>query len=480
MAILRQSQKDVSQILERSQDALKERTFFGQTPLHLSYNWPIGIQLLFYHGAQAIIDLTDEYATPAYTYASTLDSSDCLKLLLEADCCLFPSEPNKPEMRTTKAFDTALSRGCAEIGERIIESLSNRRARLTSLVMEKMMPNEAEEFIVNGTVRDGRSHDAYLSLIARGCIVPEALAGPTDGQSVYHTYHLSPQSAQALYNAGFHDVDLFNNDGLTPLMTLPPSSLEEIMGRSYWLLEHGAELRSKPKTDPGSKWNSHLTAAHFLATRLGREYSNFAYRHWCSTLDEAVDHLPTLLFSFSEADNCSCGCSRKGCTPATILFKVFFRCSKSIDGLNVKRSPVQWLVDHIPLTEDIWCGLSSSIMRSFTFEALELKHTCCKYKFWEEGSYELQLRDEEDITEIREEDRFNLQQLEKLVQEFETKFSQSTESLLEFLIGYWSGRMKEILEAVGSVDEADLKEIEEIGVVLDRRDEIVVVRSGNI
>jgi hypothetical protein len=76
--------------------------------------------------------------------------------------------------------------------------------------------------------------------------------------------------------------------------------------------------------------------------------------------------------------------------------------------------------------------------------------------------------------EIKEEDRFGLQQLEELVQEFETKLSASTVSISTFLTGYWSERMKEIWEAVENVDEAYLKEVEEIGVVLDCRAEILI------
>jgi ankyrin repeat protein len=119
MAIIRRNQEEVTRILETSPHSVKERNVFGQTPLHLSCSWAIGVQLLLNNGGRAIIDIMDEYGMSALFNAIEFDSLDCVGLLLEADCCLFPSEPKNPALRTLEVLFKALLRASTRVEERI-------------------------------------------------------------------------------------------------------------------------------------------------------------------------------------------------------------------------------------------------------------------------------------------------------------------------------------------------------------------------
>lgn len=71
----------------------------------------------------------------------------------------------------------------------------------------------------------------------------------------------------------------------------------------------------------------------------------------------------------------------------------------------------------------------------------------------------------DDISEVQEEERFLIDQLEQLVSEFELKYKELCVSLPEFLRGYWAERMEEVLTEVFDEDEAHA--MEEAGVVVD-------------
>lgn len=63
------------------------------------------------------------------------------------------------------------------------------------------------------------------------------------------------------------------------------------------------------------------------------------------------------------------------------------------------------------------------------------------------------MKDEQELKRIRDEDRHLYCELEKLVSEFENKFSQLGLPIIEFLESYWHGRMVEYLSKPGSYDD---------------------------
>jgi hypothetical protein len=423
MAVIRRSQKDVSRILARYPSSLTERNVVGQAPLHLSCGWPLGTKLLLDAGAQDIVNVMDDFGWPTFVYACHFSCLQCLELLLEADCSLFPPSPCEESSSNLECFSQALRKGSWDTGRRLIQSLSERRESLKALALDNLLFEEIQKLnLCDGKILDERSHYVYAALKASRISIPEALAVPFAQTSVYHPWHLSPAWAELFYNRGFHDVEIFNEEGLTPLMLSSYSFYDDHdadypFGLGSWLLSRGANLYATPKVPQKGTTNPHSTAA--LATRVGQAFGHGAFSNCCSEVDPKVRGLPKLLCSISRFDNCICGCSSRGCFPATMMFKKFYRRRPTGFGYFKYLSPIRWVTHHLPPTNESWCWLSTEAIRFLTFDALDIRHTCCTWHW--NGC--IHVRDEEEAEEIREEGWFRLQLLEELVTEFVTKYA---------------------------------------------------------
>ena len=458
MALIRRSEKDVRRILANVPSALTERNVVGQTPLHISYGWPLGMKLLLDAGAQDIIDCMDNFEAPAFVYASEFHCLESLELLLEAECSFFPLYSSREQSRDSFGFDFALHLGSQDIGKRLVQSLTDRRERLKALALENLPFKEAVKFnLCSNTILDEKSYDVYAALQASAVNVPESLAVPSMQTCVYHMCRLSPEWAEQLYERGFHAIDAFDGLGLTPLMNCDSNDL----GLECWLLSHGADLYATPNASQRSDMDPDATAAHYLGSKLGDLFRYHTFPGRRSKLDPKARDLAKLLCSIFKPDTCSCGCSSRGCHPATMMFKGF-GCRLNTHR-NIKHlSLIGQIMHHIPLLDEARCWLPGEAIRFFTFDALGIRHTCCylgEIGFWQE--------EEEEREELREEDRFRLQLLEELVAEFEEKYTELEVGLVEFFEGYWLQRMTEVLNEPAQADEEDIRRLKDIGIVLN-------------
>ncbi|ERF73404.1 hypothetical protein EPUS_08547 [Endocarpon pusillum Z07020] len=464
MALIRRSEKDVRRILAKVPSALTERNAVGQTPLHISCGWPLGIKLLLDAGAQDIIDCTDNIGPryPAFVYASEFSCLESLELLLEAECSFFPLCSIGGQNRYSCSFDFALLSGSQDAGSRLIQSLTDRRERLKALALDNLPFEETAKFnLCSNTILDEKSYDIYAALQANAVNVPESLAVPSARISVYHMYFLSPGLAEEMYKRGFHDIDAYDGHGLTPLMSHHSTDL----CLEFWLLSHGADLHATPNVLRRSNMNLDATAAHYLGAKIAHQFISYDLDSRCSKLDSKVHDLANLLCSIFEPDICLCGCSSRGCHPATMMFKEFVW-RLDMDGSIKHLSWIGQIMRQTSLIDDAPCWLPGEAIRVFTFDALSIRHTCCRY----DGLW-ICLREEEEREELREEDRFRLQLLEELVAEFEEKYTELEVGLVEFFEGYWLTRMTAVLYEGATLtdrDEEEVRRIEAIGVILDR------------
>ena len=110
------------------------------------------------------------------------------------------------------------------------------------------------------------------------------------------------------------------------------------------------------------------------------------------------------------------------------------------------------------------------IVRSLTFSALGLTHTCCEYEdYYTLGHYPLPMvwmKSIEEIEEIQAEERYLLEKLDSLVDEFMAKFSKQDVSLEKFLKNCWWNRICEIYqeEKNANVSGEERAAIQEVGV----------------
>ncbi|THV50212.1 hypothetical protein BGAL_0160g00150 [Botrytis galanthina] len=106
-AILQRSEDRMLQILANFPDSAYERNTMGQTPLHLSSDWPIGLSHLLRIGGQSLINKQDCMGYLPVAYASYSKSLPAVQLLLNADSPLhsFRADTNNDTLKDIKGAD---------------------------------------------------------------------------------------------------------------------------------------------------------------------------------------------------------------------------------------------------------------------------------------------------------------------------------------------------------------------------------------
>jgi len=89
LAVVRKLETEVLRILTSNPDAISEKNDRGQSPLHLSCNWPRGTSLLLQFGGTKIINRPDDLNLLPLYYACTVGCVETVRLLLEADSAFF-------------------------------------------------------------------------------------------------------------------------------------------------------------------------------------------------------------------------------------------------------------------------------------------------------------------------------------------------------------------------------------------------------
>ena len=109
-----------------------------------------------------------------------------------------------------------------------------------------------------------------------------------------------------------------------------------------------------------------------------------------------------------------------------------------------------------------------SIIRLFTFEALGLRHTCCRElnEFISEEFYACYILDEEEAQNIRDEDRLSYRQFEKLVKKLNALFDTLELPIIDFLHGPWHKIMTQILSRRDPYNEEHIMETRKLGIFL--------------
>ncbi|KAL8911372.1 MAG: hypothetical protein Q9172_007683 [Xanthocarpia lactea] len=287
--------------------------------------------------------------------------------------------------------------------------------------------------------------------------------------TVYHRPHLTVKIANVLWEAGFREVDLLDDDDRTPLMMLgypdplnQDYNIREVTEFAFWLYHKGALLYrpcrvalqpdSEHVGDTASR--SERRAVHFLAAAFKRPF-DYPIIERVQNEDTDIDDLSLesrqicqKVLQDDSSDNCLCACSRHGCIPATYFLKCIssipFR-SNEFEHAAWRR--IRWLFKNVP-SKNFPVPVSREIIRLKTFEKLGLRHTCCCY---ESGKYPYHMCgvfktiEPAEADEIRDEDRDGIQLLESLLPEFEEKLGD--EDIKSFIDGYWTTRMKEVLAA---------------------------------
>lgn len=483
-AILRRSEKDIERILQKSPQSIYEQDSKGQSPLHLSWNWPTGITLLLHYGGRAILDRPNNGGVLPLSYSCRDNCLEAVKLMLEADSALYRVSGVSSQYVDFGVFERAIETRCTdEIINHLEIAFEDRRARLYTLATSNLSRQELEELeITDDRLLDEKAYKVYVALREREIPVSPALYTPPWGQeTVFHDEHLSPARGESLYRRGFLDVDGISYSGLTPLMHMGSwfrIALKSALQRVSWLISKGA--------DPGRRfdqsiWSSNdpsITAAHYICSWIGKAvYSNWETVHaeinrtWLfGYLEELEDESQSVLGQLvctQLYDDCRCACSSHGCSPALMMLKG--TTSENIyyghpTSFRRRIWVIDWLNNVLSHHHEAWKRVSRDFIRYETFEKLALTHTCCKRRV---QVYSLLYdMDKTEREEIRDEERLMISKLDALVSEFEEKYVELGVSLPDFLDGHWKTRMEEVEREEEPLDDGEIAKIRDLGVVI--------------
>ncbi|KAL4892940.1 hypothetical protein BDV59DRAFT_179061 [Aspergillus ambiguus] len=386
----------------------------------------------------------------------------------------------KPLLKSGCKFDAFDIFSCRSKTVRLllIEELVRRRRKLWDLAQSYLPPEKLEEFAIQkDAIIDAQASKLHVELLTQKWeIDPPSPSVYIDGcQSIYHCRAAFPEASEELYRVGFRDIDSRDSHGYTPLMLFssPPStrivSFRKDIEMLIWLVSKGANLTKRlPR--------SNAVVAHRISSVIVEDVfrtiwsdCRFGTKTWPVLEALITRHKDTVYIVPSVRDYCICACSPGGCTTFSVaLRKVTRKITYNFHDLALgERSSLFRRVQQLLLQ---WTesrpGINQAIIRFLTFEALQLRHTCCTEIdelpdcLWRDG------RDVVEIENIQEEDRQGIHELEQLVTEFDIQFNRLGLPIAEFLDHHWYTRMVEFLSNRGPYDEEYHQQTRNLGVFL--------------
>ncbi|KAF1960005.1 hypothetical protein CC80DRAFT_590342 [Byssothecium circinans] len=297
------------------------------------------------------------------------------------------------------------------------------------------------------------------------------------------SYIVALDAAQALFDAGFKNLDINNPHTGTPLWI--HASNADIRESNYfevleWFIAHGAKLDAVHpvwKTMP-----VHLIAekAALLALRDSDAIALTMMDYLFPTEETATgttsctrDFLHTI-FGTGQTDGCVCLCTPHGCNVISSALKVAHHQTHSIaqtDVLYRLKKTLRTIVELIPsaLMAETW--VCSSIVRGMTFEALDLTHTCHEHnhrihhpmtRVSPNNPYSTK-----EILDIQFVEQQDIILFEDLLDEFYLAWKDWEGSVTDFVDGYWTARMEEVLEERNSCERIEeVERLAEVGVLV--------------
>ncbi|CAG8366887.1 unnamed protein product [Penicillium salamii] len=421
--------------------------------LEWAFDWPEGMEVLLEFGADA------KYHFRSLAYPGMGRHSSAALLLREG--CLIAK------------YDLDESVSCDDGGERVrllVNELAARRRRLRKLA-EDSLPWASISQYGGDRILDGRDCLKVLELLVEHKISfphsfttqVEKFLMVSDAETVYHRLR-KKQCAEALYQAGFLDTDMLDSKGNSPLSSLSVcyDSLSDFIEMVEWHVSNGADLNRR------LPW-ANESASHLLASQMIK----------CVGSDQEADHpfhmagaentLRGFIAMSNEffaptriPDGCNCPCSPDGCTTISVILREFtfyerFCCRKCVRGVFEELE--EW-------DQSYWKE-PQTFIRSLTFNALDLNHTCFSYtKKGSVGMRQIFPYDDKYINDNRDE-QSALIEFEELVEELEQKFDELSLPLKEFLSGPWYRRVKDHLLTRQPYEEQAIAEARSIGVELE-------------
>ncbi|KAJ5967624.1 hypothetical protein N7501_003872 [Penicillium viridicatum] len=452
-AIILESEKELGEALA-SGNSPNDR-IGSLSPLELAFGWPKGIQILLQSGANPHCYFRSLVVAEGEQYHASAT------LLLEAGCVI-------------KVVDFVINEQCndgGKISSLLADHLAARRRKLCTLAESSLPLDQIPPL-------DGPPANICRALTAHGIDVPIALrfeAGSLGSMSIYQTSLASKSRdfvkvMDIMHEVGFHDVDLPNENGITPLMEF--SFLchgPTLIKCAAWLMSKGASIERKLPT-------SNAKVAHLLTAQvtykylydliLGSDRLDNDYRNWEKGVSELGD---ACFFVYPTQDCCVCACSPGGCTTLSVALRSILRVAY-FRQRRIADHCLRELILSLSAWQDSWPDLSREIVRTLTFDALGLTHMCCTEIYRDHlffASVPEEGRDETEVGRIADDQHFLVKEFEELMEEMESKLDELGLPLEEFLDCYWYDRVIEHLSRRDRYDEEHVTEVRKMGISLE-------------
>lgn len=524
-AVLAKSRPRLVLAIDQDTLSVNQPNALGQTPLHLSVYWPEGMRVLL--NAGAAMDAADKEGYTPIFYAAAHGLLDAILMLSEAGCAfhnlvgyrkkypyLLLEGTIKNEYCSARGLPLAGifqgTRNATEVFDVVLQLVVQRRRTLEGLARASLSEDSVRQLGLSPENILDRKASIAESMLRKRLHVPESLVNlsPPKG-TVYHCAYLNLRQAAAFWEAGFRNVDELDGRGQSPLMMQPNSwfglsgKLNVTMELQLWFVMHGADIHRRQKyawqldgrvdgfynnrrASPRHQVVSSTTALHYLANGWGREIYRGLDWGRQQMPEEPVLHSPLTLTDKSKTfmrtvltdtvcDRCNCACSAQGCRAYTMIEKsvlrLYLKYSIPRPYLKYSRKDCREAALNVTLALAGFLGVDQSdlellrrdMLRVITFNALRLRHTCCAWH----GGVIAEFADEENRDEVREEQKEQVEILETLLPEFESKLKEMAIPFVQFVKGCWRKRMRDVRRESRPFDENKLRylgvQLQEIG-----------------
>lgn len=439
----------------------------GQSPLHVAVDWPWATALLLKSGADPFqVDLSD---CTAIDYACRLENYEVVRILLEAGSPLLADGALRDIMACYS------NNYCEQLLKLIISHLAIRRRELLQIA-RLLLPEATLSSIVplNEAVPDSSSYQLIEAVCAAGHTTkPEYWLQASAG--LYQSCSIFPAAAEVLYQAGFKYLEGRDSLGNTPLSYANTSAM------TVWLYRRGASFtewmapgdyhgRSAPSMPSTYRAILGLACSIYIN---GTVYSTLGLRELSEDDFEALNIF--LQDDFSELrDLCHCPCCSGGCSPEVIILKTILMLL--LKHRNRWSTPsVHLLPRFVQLVDETMVGLygrlppstlirfGQAAIRMALFLDIGLRHLCCEIIY---GVISHPICQEE-ADEIREEDKFLIEQFVALLPKALSQWKESPGTLAGFWRDFHNANICKRRD--GPLDKMESERLRELGVMVHER-----------
>ena len=260
----------------------------------------------------------------------------------------------------------------------LIDKLAQQRYQLRQLASQHLSTYVCQTLQVEKYQRLNLLPDEHASEIAktlqkRGIRLPVS-CWPDRCTTLYHDANMTRSIARRLYETGFRDLDVQDQQGITPLIEALLNS--NCQGQLInWYIEQGADydLRRTGLTN----------CLHLYSHARGVALASPRWSATSWSRGSAIEIFQYLseICGVMVPDKCSCWCSSRGCIPAGIVLR-------SKGGFRDRRRRSRWLF-HLPRYSSLGLHLNefcfAEICRLEIFDRLGMAHTCCSMAVCREG-----------------------------------------------------------------------------------------------